>query len=114
MKCYKCGLELSPLETACPRCARHARPLRTGRLPDLSSTRTQHLVQLEQCPHCRMLLFPADAFCPSCGAPVPRTPAQPVGRPQSRASSPSSRWVVVGVAVSVLLIAAFLYALRHL
>lgn len=115
MTCYKCGLELSAFETACPRCSKKDTPTGTSRLPDFSSSRTQHLVQLEQCKYCRMLLFPADTFCPSCGVAVDRsyTRKTPASRKNMRVLPSEQRWVAVGVAVSVLLLAVFIYALKH-
>ena len=116
MTCYKCGLELSAFETACPRCSRKDTPSGTSRLPDFSSSKTQHLVQLEQCKHCRMLLFPVDTVCPSCGAVVDRshTRKTPASRQTPKPLPTEQRWVAVGVAVSVVLLAVFFYALRHL
>jgi RNA polymerase subunit RPABC4/transcription elongation factor Spt4 len=128
MTCYKCGLELAPFEIICPRCAKQkTTPTGTNFLPDLSDSRTQHLVQLEQCRHCRMLLFPGDDFCPSCGAAVsrPQKNAPPPKKKPSQKKAPAlqkfqrqdtRRWVAVGFAVSaaVVVLVAFIYVLRHI
>lgn len=109
MTCYKCGLELAPFETACPRCSRNTTTPKDTSLSD----RTQHLVQLERCSQCRMLIFPGDTFCTSCGTPIERQTSTPSNFGSAHATD-TRRWVAVGVAVSVLLIAIFIYALRHL
>lgn len=113
MTCYKCGLELAPFETVCPRCARQ-KTTATGTtiLPDYSDSRTQRLVQLEQCRHCRMLIFPGDTFCPSCGAAISR----PHLTPNSKAiqTQETRKWFAVGVAVSVFVLAAFIFVWRYI
>lgn len=95
MYCYKCGCELDPFNSTCPKCSRRE---------SLSSTRrlkTQRLVQLDQCSRCNMLLFPADVICPSCGAPV-RRPDPRSKNAALRGRPPAIPWrrVVVGAALS--------------
>ena len=117
MTCYKCGLEIPAFESVCPRCSHKGTPTGTSRIPDLSQSKTQHLVQLEQCRHCRMLLFPADMFCPSCGAVVERsekTGKKPAAKKIITTDPNERRWLAVGVAVSVVLLAVFFYAIRHI
>jgi uncharacterized OB-fold protein len=116
MTCYKCGLELAPFEIACPRCARQkaaqkATPTGTRVLPNFAESKTQHLVQLEQCRHCRMLLFPADTVCPSCGAAVSRPHI--VSNSKVLETQEKRKWVAVGVAVSAVVLAMFIFVWRH-
>jgi hypothetical protein len=114
MTCYKCGLELAPFETACPRCAKQKSTVTgTSVLPDYSDSRTQHLVQLEQCRHCRMLLFPADTHCPSCGAAVSR-PHKITNNRRTAGTQETRKWVAVGVAVSVFMLVAFIFVWRYI
>ena len=114
MTCYKCGLELSPFETVCPRCAKQkSTATGTSILPNLADSRTQHLVQLEQCRQCRMLLFPADMFCPSCGADVSR-PQKITSNHRTVGTQETRKWVAVGVAVSVFMLVAFIFVWRNI
>jgi hypothetical protein len=120
MTCYKCGLELAPFEINCPRCMRKkTTPTGTQFLPDLSDSKTQHLVKLEQCSQCRMLLFPANEICPSCGTPVSRPkPNESVRKSGAKRDIRVRRdigtWLMAGVAISaVVVVAAIFYNLTH-
>jgi uncharacterized OB-fold protein len=116
MVCDKCGYVMAPFETACPRCTRLKALKQTRRLPDLRSMVTQRLVQLEQCPACKFMLFPGDTHCSSCGALVRQPKSENRGPvivrerkgQRQRTAQPQ---VVVGIVVGAvtLLIVAILY-----
>lgn len=124
MKCYKCGCELDPFDASCPRCARQKSP--TGTRP-LRDGDTRPLVQLNQCAHCKMLLFPNDTYCPSCGAPTarntkfPKAPATKTAPAKKRGIKrrldrqrvwANFSFTVLAVGATILLLVYFVHLLR--
>lgn len=123
MICRQCQADYSPLLPGCPHCYQKNGANRipsdgTRRLPDLSGAPTRHLVALNSCPHCRFLLFPTDAVCPSCGLSV-RGGAQILSMetPHRQASGETWRKTAIGLAiggVTVLLLVVLVTLFRHL
>lgn len=103
MKCYKCGWEMAAFEMACPRCAKQPESSGTQRLDTIQTHDTMYLVQLDQCAHCRWIIFPTDTVCSSCGAPVQRVAPRPAtakteGAPATEARRENLKKVAFGIA----------------
>ena len=107
MVCKDCGYVMAPFETSCPRCVRLKALKKTRRMPDLRSMATQRLVQLNQCPTCKFMLFPGDTCCSSCGARVtaaPRASDPAMDRGARETRTP----LIIGIVVSAVTIGVVL------
>ena len=105
MNCHRCGNVLPTNASSCAHCNN---PLpKTKRLVESDYNKTRALVQVERCANCGFLVFAGDSECQSCGTWIDRAwqkSEASAGAGKTGAGNSGKKWVLVGVAVSIVLL----------